>query len=114
MILHFVDADGDPVDVEHSLIVGLRVGTLDRSPNPDVRVTLIFVHGASEPFPVAATYAEVRDSWTQAREATQLSAASSSTATGQPVAAYPGVFPLVAHQYDMPVSHGLPEKGAPS
>jgi len=95
VILSWQDHDGDSVAVLASAIVGLSVGTINgpRTPGADVTVTLIWAAGAAQPFMVAAPFAEVLGAWSEAR----LAEAGARDTAAQ--AAYPGVYPLVAHQY---------------
>jgi hypothetical protein len=106
VILAFTDHDGDPIAVDSERIRGLSVGAIAR-PHPadqSFTVTLVWVADVPQPFMVAASFAEVLDLWTQAREAT-----APSSVPGSQVIAYPGVFPLVAHQYPHP-STLLPDR----
>lgn len=70
-VLVFSDHDGDPVAVESSAIVGLSVGAVNgpQRAGADVRVTLIWAAGATQPFMAATPFAEVLDAWTAARQA---------------------------------------------
>lgn len=69
MIVLFADQDGDPVAVETTQIVGVSVGDLTgpRSAESDVRVTLIWAHGISQPFMVAAPFDAVVAAWENGR-----------------------------------------------
>ncbi len=71
MILTFADHEGDPIAVESAAVVGLSVGTINgpQRAGAEVRVTLIWVAGASQPFMVAEPFATVLDAWTAARQA---------------------------------------------
>lgn len=95
MILCFQDHEGDSIAVDATAIVGLSVGTINgpHKPGAAVTVTLVWAAGVSQPFMVAAPFAEVLDLWTRARQATLPTGAPSD------VLAHKGVFPLVAHQY---------------
>lgn len=90
MIVQYVDQDGDPVAIDTALIVGVSVGRITgpRDVADECVVTLIWAQGASQPFMVATPFEQVLDTWERWREQ-----------EGAPSKAYPGVFPLVAHQY---------------
>lgn len=90
MIVRYVDQDGDPVAVDTALIVGVSVGRVTRAGDPadELVVTLIWTV-APQPFMVAAPFGEVVSDWTAGRQ--------QDGPPGRPL--YPGVFPLVAHQY---------------
>lgn len=91
MILSFDDSDGDPIAVESTSIVGLSVGSVTGPRETELRVTLIWTAGTGEkPFMARQSFDQVLTTWQAAREIDRQAPAA------RP---YPGVFPLVQHQY---------------
>lgn len=67
MILCFTDHDGDEVAVESASIIGLSVGSIASRPEV-ARVTLIWAAGASQPFMVRDSFADVLKAWDAVRQ----------------------------------------------
>lgn len=70
MIRVFLDHEGDPVAVDMALVAGLSVGDLTgpRPPETNVRVTLIWARGVTQPFMVADAFEDVVAVWEAERK----------------------------------------------